>query len=505
MNMAAPLAVFRADAGATIGWGHVMRCAALAHVLRDSGWRCAWATLSDNAAMTTRLAAHFDEFIDLVPDQDLAPDQFEPRQMQAHWPDGCRLLVVDHYQRDAAYASSCRGWADRILAIDDLAERAHDCDLLLDMAPNCDETKYRARVLDDATLLLGPAYALLRPEFATTRRRILPRRYDGAARRILLALGATNPKGILDTVLDAIEQASVDLAPDLILAWNTPDKDRLAARVALAGGQIHIDVDNMAELMAAADLAVGAGGMSSWERCSLGLPTLLLVIADNQMANAKALSALGAAQTVTADTASLVGAINALAGDGDALKSMSQAASRLSDGLGAVRVCQAVGPVPQARDGQPVRLRPVQAADGDLILAWQRQPETRRFARNSGVPGEAEHLAWMRTKLDDPGCIMNLILHGEAPAGIVRLDRAVVGYEVSIAIDPERFRMAIGSIALALLHQLLPDEDLWAHVHDENVASRTMFRRAGYAETKKNGWLCQPARTDGVNVGSART
>jgi len=111
----------------------------------------------------------------------------------------------------------------------------------------------------------------------------------------------------------------------------------------------------------------------------------------------------------------------------------------------------------------------------------------------------------MRTKLDDPGCIMNLILHGEAPAGIVRLDRAAVGYEVSIAIDPERFRMGIGSIALALLHQLLPDEDLWAHVHDENVASRTMFRRAGYAETKKNGWLCQPARTDGVDVGSART
>jgi len=498
MNRAAPLAVFRADAGVTIGWGHVMRCAALAYALRDSGWRCVWATQSDNAAMTARLAAHFDDFMDL------GPDQGELRQMQARWPDGCRLLVVDHYQRDAAYASSCRGWAESILAIDDLAERAHDCDLLLDMAPHCDEIKYRARVPDDAALLLGPAYALLRPEFATTRRRILPRRYDGAARRILLALGATNPNGILDMVLDVIEQASVDLAPDLVLAWNTPDKDRLAARVARAGGQIHIDVDNMAELMAAADLAVGAGGMSSWERCTLGLPTLLLVIADNQWANAEALSASGAAQLVTADTASLVGAINALAGDGDALKRMSQAASRLSDGLGAVRVCQAISPAPQARDGQPVRLRPVQASDGNLILAWQRRPETRRFARNPDIPSETEHLSWMRAKLDDPGCVMNLILHGEAPAGIVRLDRAAAGYEVSIVIDPERFRLGIGSIALALLHQLLPEEVLWAHVHDENIASRTLFQRAGYADTAQNGWLCQPGRAGDVLIRSSR-
>jgi UDP-2,4-diacetamido-2,4,6-trideoxy-beta-L-altropyranose hydrolase len=498
MNVAAPLAVFRADAGATIGWGHVMRCAALAHALRDTGWRCAWATLSDNAAMTARLADLFDDFIDL------APDQGEPDQMRVRWPGGCGLLVVDHYQRDAAYASSCRDWADRILAIDDLAERKHDCDLLLDMAPNCDKIRYRERVPNDATLLFGPAYALLRPEFAITRRSILPRRYDGAARRVLLALGATNPQGILDTVLDAIEQASVDLAPDLILAWNTPDKDRLAARVAQAGGQVHIDVDNMAELMAAADLAIGAGGMSSWERCTLGLPTLLLVIADNQRANAEALSAFGAAQTVAADSDSLVGAINALAGDGDALKHMSQAASRLSDGLGAIRVRQAIGPVPQARDGKPVRLRPVQAADGDLILAWQRRPETRRFARNPDIPSETEHLSWMCAKLDDPGCVMNMILHGEEPAGIVRLDRAAAGYEVSIVIDPERFRLGIGSIALALLHQLLPNEDLWAHVHDENIASRTMFQRVGYAETEQMGWFCQPGRAGDPVAGSAQ-
>ncbi|HJN60424.1 MAG TPA: UDP-2,4-diacetamido-2,4,6-trideoxy-beta-L-altropyranose hydrolase [Alphaproteobacteria bacterium] len=483
MNAGAPLAVFRADAGSVIGWGHVMRCAALAQALRGAGWRCAWATAADTAAMTARLAARFDEVVALAADRD------EPTQMRARWPRGCRLLVIDHYERDAGYASTCRGWADSILAIDDLGGREHDCDLLLDAAPGRTEGDYRGRVPYHALCLLGPAYAMLMPDFAAARHHVLPRRYAGGARRILLGLGATNPRGMLDKVLDAIEQASVRLAPDLVLARNTPDGERLTARVARAGGQVHVDVENMAELMAASDIAVGAGGISAWERCSLGLPTLLLVIADNQRANAEALAAAGAAQIVEPETGALVGAINALAGDGAALERMSRAASRLADGLGAIRVGQAVAEMPRARDGQAIRLRPASAEDSDIILALQCQPETRRYARNPDIPSPAEHSCWMRGKLDDPGCLMNLILHGETVAGVARLDRRPEGYEVSIAVDPARFRLGIAGIALALLHQLVPEADLLAHVKSENIASRTLFRRAGYSEAEQGDWL----------------
>ena len=485
MNADAPLAVFRADAGSTIGWGHVMRCSALATALNNVGWRCAWATVSDNAAMTARLAERFDEVVVLATDQD------EVTQMRAHWRAGCRLFVLDHYERDAGYASSCRGWADTILAIDDLAERAHDCDFLLDMAPGGSADDYRGCVPDNALCLLGPAYALLMPGFAATRQRLLPRNYDGAAKRVLLGLGATNPKGVLDKVLDAIEQASLRLAPDLVLAWNTPDGERLAARAERAGGRVHVDVDNMAELMADADIAVGAGGMSSWERCTLGLPTLLLVIADNQRANAEALAAAGAARIVKPETNALVEAINALAGDSAALERMSRAASRLADGIGAIRVSQAVGELPCARDGQAVRLRPVTAEDSDLLLELQRKPETRRFARNRNIPSQAEHTCWMRGKLYDPGCFMNLILLGETPAGVARLDRLPEGYEVSIAVDPAYFRLGIGGITLTLLHQLVPEADLLAHVASDNIASRSLFERAGYSEAEQSGWLRQ--------------
>lgn len=485
MNATAPLAVFRTDAGSTIGWGHIMRCSALAISLRDAGWRCAWATASDKAAMMARLAARFDEVVALAADQD------ETAQMRAHWRDGCRLLVVDHYERDAGYESSCRGWAESILVIDDLAERAHDCDLFLDTAPGGSDSDYRRRLPDHALCLLGPAYALLMPGFAAARQRLLPRRYDGAAKRVLLGIGATNPKGILDEILDAIEQASVHLSPDLVLAWNTPEGDRLAARVERAGGRVHVDVENMAEVTADADIAVGAGGMSAWERCTLGLPTLLLVIADNQRANAEALAGAGAARVVAPETGALVEAINELASDGAALERMSRAASRLADGLGAIRMAQAVGDMPRASDGQAVRLRPATEGDSDILLEIQRKPETRRFARNPNIPSPSEHSCWMRGKLDDPGCFMNLILHGETPAGVARLDRLPEGYEVSIAVDPARFRLGIGAIALTLLHQLVPEADLWAHVQSENIASRTLFQRAGYREAEQSGWLRQ--------------
>lgn len=489
------LAVFRADAGPTIGWGHVMRCSALAHSLRATGWRCVWATACRESAMAARLSARFDEIVELSPGKD------EPEAMRNRWRGGCHLLVIDHYERDACFGAACRGWADRILVIDDLPERAHDCDLLLDTAPGHSEQDYHRRVPKGAQLLLGPEYALLKPEYAAARRRAVPRRYKGAAKQLLVALGATNPGDLLDKILDAVEQSSVALSPNFVLAWNLPNIERLAARAERAGGQVHVDVKNMAELMVSADLAIGAGGNSTWERCTLGLPTLLLVIAENQRINAKALDGLGAVRVVAPETDYLVGAIDSLAGDSSALENMSVAAARLSDGLGAIRVSQAAVTEPEARDGQAVRLRPVRMTDADTLLAWQRQPETRRFARNPQIPERSEHVRWMADKLDDPDCLMNIILHGGVPAGVARLDRMPEGYEVSIAMDPGRFRLGLGGIALTLLHGLVSESDLWAHVQAENLASQALFRRAGYGETELSGWLVQR----GCREGGARS
>ncbi|MEE9209826.1 MAG: GNAT family N-acetyltransferase [Kiloniellales bacterium] len=146
--------------------------------------------------------------------------------------------------------------------------------------------------------------------------------------------------------------------------------------------------------------------------------------------------------------------------------------------------------VEAARDGRPVRLRPATMADAEVMLRWQREPWTRRYARNPAAPTAEEHQRWLADRLADPGCLFNLILHGDEPAGVLRLDRIDSDqdpdntYEVSILVAPDRHRLGIGKAALHLVRQLLPEAELRAEVLPGNVASDTLFRSAGYIRRK---------------------
>ena len=158
-------------------------------------------------------------------------------------------------------------------------------------------------------------------------------------------------------------------------------------------------------------------------------------------------------------------------------------AAALCDGLGARRIVASAAP-PRATDGADISLRPATMADSDTILAWQRHPETRRFAHNPEVPEEATHARWMARTLHDSQRILSLVLHGGTPAGVVRLDRLDNAddeqFEVSILIDPAHKRLGLGRTALDLAHRLRPEATLIASVLPENEASRALFRGAGY-------------------------
>ena len=141
-------------------------------------------------------------------------------------------------------------------------------------------------------------------------------------------------------------------------------------------------------------------------------------------------------------------------------------------------------PVP-ARDGRPVTLRLAEPGDAELLLAWQRDPRTRRFARNPEIPTPEEHAAWLADKLADPGCIPAIVLHRDSPAGALRLDRMAdpedgTAFEISLSLDPDSYRRGIGRAALALARRLLPNASLKAEVLPENVASQELFKNAGY-------------------------
>lgn len=249
--------------------------------------------------------------------------------------------------RDAAFEASCRRWAHRILVIDDLANRQHDCDFLLDQTLGRQSADYSQLVPARCRVLLGPDFALLRPQFATARGEALARRAEGrAARRLLVSLGATDPANMTGRVISAASGLPLEL--DIVLGAGNEYRESVLESVKRfkMPARIHTDVSDMASLMVQADLAVGAGGTTSWERCCLGLPSLILVLADNQLGIAAALDKAGAAVNLgTVENLSdskLAEALRNLCSNDRRRIVMSERAAAICDGGGVGRVLRAI-------------------------------------------------------------------------------------------------------------------------------------------------------------------
>lgn len=203
-------------------------------------------------------------------------------------------LVVDHYKLDSRWETKMRGAVGRILAIDDLADRAHDCDILLDQNYYVGaEHRYRELVPPMCRQFLGPAFALLRKEFFDALQTQTSR--TGNVRRILVSLGAADPTNETGKVLEAVRRLGMpNIGVDVVIGSANPHSNTILEQCStLAHVECHIQTSQMAALMVRADLAIGAGGATTWERCLLGLPTLTVVTADNQTQTTRDLSAIG--------------------------------------------------------------------------------------------------------------------------------------------------------------------------------------------------------------------
>ncbi len=480
------LAVFRADASPQIGGGHVMRCLALAGELARNGWQIGFAVGGETKKALPVLDEAGHQIVELSEND----RSNEPAVMAEHWSGGCELLVVDHYGKDADFEHSTRPWAHRILVIDDLADRPHDCDILLDQTLGRVPDDYRSLVPAGCRLLLGPAFALLRPKFARLRHRATSIRANDGTRRILVSLGAADPDGVTATVLDGIAESGLDAEVDVVLGAGAPHLELVREKAKQSTGtiRVHTDIRDMAGLMANADLVVGAAGSSSWERCCLGLPTVMVVLADNQRATAEALGAAGAARIVGWEceirARDIAGALSELEHKAGARSAMANAAASLCDGLGTARAMMEIHTDIVDHDGKRITLRPATGADGEIMLSWQRDPRTRRHFRNPAIPEAAEHCSWLAGKLGNRNCLLNIIERDNVPAGVLRFDRTMKDdisvNEVSILVAPGLHGRGIAKAALALGRMLVPNETLWADVHDGNVASAALFRSVGF-------------------------
>ncbi len=473
-----------------------MRCLALADALSAAGWTCAFACAAETTVVIPALLEGQHQIAQL--DADFGD---EAAALFRRWPQGCDLMIVDHYERDAKFETACRPWAQRIMVIDDLADRCHDCDLLLDQAPGRREDDYRPLVPTGCYLLLGSRFALLRPQFAAARTQALGRRRESPyMRQILVSLGASDPHNITRIVLEGIAQSGIDAAVDVVIGAASPHGEglRSLADTMAQAVEFHAQVTDMAGLMIRADLAIGAAGISTWERCCLGVPSLVVTAADNQNLTAKELARTGAARLLgrsdTLTPAAVARAINDLAADSGDLLGMRERAAQLCDGRGTLRTLCALLPTTRARDGNVVSLRLALAADTEVMFRWQAADQTRHYARTPRSPTNDEHKAWVQASLGDPNRVLCLVLHDRAPAGVLRLDRAEDSdiYEVSVLVDPDKYGLGIATAALSLGRALFPGARLVAEVLPGNAASHRLFKRAGYRPVDASHYVSEP-------------
>ena len=309
---------FRADASLDIGTGHVMRCLTLADALRERGARCRFICRTHPGNLLDHirqrgyeahgLEARPADYADGVPESELSPAHAAwlgtdwrtdaEQTLAAIGNEPTDWLIVDHYALDARWERRLRSARRHLLTIDDLADRPHDCDLLLDQNLGRRAADYAALVPNGCTVLAGPQYALLRPEFAALRPYSLARRENPQLKHLLITMGGVDKDNATGQVLDALRQCPlpVDCQITVIMGPHAPWLNEVREQAAEMPWPVEVmtNVSDMAHLMVASDFAIGAAGSTSWERCCLGLPAILLVLADNQRGIARALHRAGA-------------------------------------------------------------------------------------------------------------------------------------------------------------------------------------------------------------------
>lgn len=281
----------RADASIHIGSGHVMRCMTLAQALASKGARVSFICrefpghlcdyLESSGFQTIRLPYAEAPMASMT--SSIFGEQDASETIQAIGGVNSDWLIVDHYSLEKAWESKMRPLVGKIMVIDDLANRCHDCNLLLDQNLFTDaERRYTPLVPSDCVKLLGPNFALLRPEFAVARSKLRER--DGSVKRILIFFGGYDPTGETIKVLQSIKKFASSIMIDVIIGTHNAQKDEIKryAQTLPHTRYFHF-VKNMTDLIVQADLFIGTAGISTWERCCLGLPSVVITNADNQV------------------------------------------------------------------------------------------------------------------------------------------------------------------------------------------------------------------------------
>ncbi len=476
--------LFRADSSLEIGYGHVQRCLALAGALSEKGASCTFVArnLPGNANGLITAASHS---IVMLPTRtaDSETDAAETGHAIAGLGQ-VDLVVVDHYALDRRWEVAFAPFAQRCAVIDDLANRPHRCDVLIDVVQSQDRaTLYDQLVPTDATLLLGPRYAMLRPEFRSLRAAMRPR--SGAVDRVLISFGAIDVGNYSEIAWRAVRTVAKEAEIDIVLGGNASHLKRITEAIRSdARTHLHIDTPTIAKFMAVADLAIGAGGTTTWERACLGLPAIVAAIADNQRDNVRALAEAGAALSITIGDGyaeRLMDAVSSLKTDPRKMTSMSRAASELVDGKGVERVATILL-------HPRVTMRAATASDCESIWRWRNADFVLQGSKTPNPVSWPTHRTWFEAVLSDPNRHVLIGDAGGESVGVLRFDVMEDEATASIYLTAHGRGRGIGP-------ELLIQGQIWlrrnapnvvrikAEIRSTNGASIEAFKAARYRRT----------------------
>jgi UDP-2,4-diacetamido-2,4,6-trideoxy-beta-L-altropyranose hydrolase len=486
---------FRVDASGEIGTGHISRCLNLAYELKRRGAKCNFVSQDMPEYFISQIKSQGHSHYSLRDaNHSLA---FNKGPIGLSWPAESQLadaqktlnliaddiqdwIVVDHYSLDINWELRVKCGSKRLMVIDDMANRQHACELLLDQnMQDKKQSRYREKVGQNCKTLLGPKFALLRSEFSELHKVALER--SGLIHRILIFFGGVDSKNHTIEAMNALINLHIEVSVDVVIGLQHPFIDDIKKLCSQHEFSLHIQTKRMAELILQSDLCIGSGGVVTWERCCLGLPSLTYAIAENQeeVVRVAALNGLIYAPNPAdflVDSIELH--LRGLLENQNILKLISSNGINAVDGNGAKRVAQAMGIC-------SLKLRRALQADCESIFEWRNHPDTIKFSKNQIRIDYIDHCNWFNAVIANKKSFLLIGFSEGESIGVVRFDVDDFKAYISIYVVPGVKCFGAGTDLLMAAEEWLKEFKpevtlLMAEVLGENIRSQHFFSKNGY-------------------------
>ena len=478
--------VFRVDSSEEIGFGHLSRCTNLAEELRARGNDVTFVCRDLVGAAVSSLEERLFRTVLLPRTSDTISERTDAAEtisaLSGGRPD---WMVLDSYALGIEWETALRPFVEQIAVIDDLDDRSHNCDLFVDQ--NYTDRSYQdylQRTPDSAQVLIVPRYALLDRQFRKLRN--TERSALSKPPKVLVFAGGSDQKDLTGKIVRSLSEFDAgELLVDVVVG-SSNSRFKSYEQISYKGNiNIHSSGLNFAQLVSIADLSIGAGGTTTWERMCMGLPSIVVSVATNQEPACSKLSQdglikyLGRFEEVVESAIS--GAVREILADETSLSSMSESNQLIVDGLGAIRVAEVISPSSESE----IKIRKAVASDCFEYFNWASDPTVRSQSLNSASLVWENHKKWFEQKLTSQKAELFVLSVGELPVGQVRFDINDESADISYSLDS--LVRGRGWAALCVEKSINAFRSrsavpLRALVKSDNLASRAVFKRLNFKE-----------------------